>query len=215
VLLNGSVLGYIRRVNKTLEYEELASYPMTVPEIDSMVTGITQLVKNGIEELILFFYTRDWKEGETIWTPSSSRMDGLKKKYMSASQVVATPVDELREILMRKEVCMTSLLIDRPEDTLMAYQHSRRNNFFTRQGVDKAFGVREIAKRFDLSLNDSFGAGDTEMDNFLSEMGLAIVVGGAPLPYQGKHQTMRVADPLELGETIKQFALLAQSKSSR
>jgi hypothetical protein len=101
---------------------------------------------------------------------------------------------------------MMSLFIDRPEDTLMAYQHSKRNSFFTRKGVDKAYGLKEIAKHFKVDLAHSVGAGDTEMDTFLSEVGLAVIVGGAPLKFRGRTDTLRVANPIELGEFLSAMA---------
>ncbi len=213
VLLNGSVLGYIRRSGTGLEYEELAAFPLSESEIIAMLNGIRELVKAGIEDIILFYYSRDWRAGETIWTPKPDRIDALKAKYRSASTVAASPLDELQAKLLREEICMTSLLVDRPEDTLMAYQHSKLCSFFTHKGVDKASGIREIAARLNLSLLDSVGAGDTEMDSFLSEMGLAIIVGSARLPYRGKKDTLTVADPLELGEAISRLATMAQGIS--
>ena len=103
---------------------------------------------------------------------------------------------------------MMSLFIDRPEDTLMAYQHSKRNSFFTRKGVDKAYGLKEIAKQFKVSLADSVGAGDTEMDSFLSEVGLAVIVGGGDLRFRGKNDTLRVGNPSDLGELLTAMAEL-------
>ena len=202
ILLNGSVLGYIQKTAAGLEYEELAAFPMAWSEVENLLAGVDQLLASGVEKIILFYYSRDWRAGETIWTPSPSRIESLKKKYLSASHVFAGPVSMLRDKMRIEEICMASLLIDRPRDLLMAYQHSKPSSFFTRQGVDKAFGVREIASRLNLSLLDSFGAGDTQMDNFLTELGLALIVGKSRLPYEGRLQTVRVADPIELGEAI-------------
>lgn len=212
VLLNGSVLGYIKCESGKLEYEELAAFPLHADELRSLLTGIRQLIAAGIEDVLLFYYTRDWKSGETVWTPSEAKVPELQAKYVSASRVLSGSADLLQDWLSESEICMASLLINRPEDTLMAYQHSKRNSFFTRKGVDKASGIREIARRFDLSLLDSFGAGDTEMDTFLSEVGLAVIVGEAPLPYRGAVDTLRVDSPLELGEVIVHLAELAAHK---
>ena len=107
---------------------------------------------------------------------------------------------------------MTSLFIDRPEDTLMAYQHSKRNSFFTAGGVDKASGLRTLAARFNLDPGDSLGAGDTQMDTFLAEVGFAVIVGGAKLPFRGRRETIRVADPLMLGELIVTYAEMLKPK---
>src|SRR5688572_22730286 len=211
VLLNGSVLGYIKKESDKLIYEELAAFPMTKEEVDHLVSGIRQLTSAGINDVILFYYSRDWAAGETIWTPDESRVPALQKKYVSASRVLSGDIGMLEDWLSEVEVCMASLLIDRPEDTLMAYQHSKRNSFFTRKGVDKASGTREIAARFGLSLDDAVGAGDTEMDTFLSEVGLAIIVGGSVLPYRGKIDTLRVDGPADLGHVILRMAELERA----
>jgi len=211
VLLNGSVLGYIKKESDKLIYEELVAFPMTKDEVDHLVGGIRQLTSAGINDMILFYYSRDWAAGETIWTPDEARVPSLQKKYVSASRVLSGDIGMLEDWLSEVEVCMASLLIDRPEDTLMAYQHSKRNSFFTRKGVDKASGTRELARRFNLSLEDSVGAGDTEMDTFLSEVGLAIIVGGAVLPYRGKVDTMRVDSPGDLGNVILRMAELCRA----
>jgi hydroxymethylpyrimidine pyrophosphatase-like HAD family hydrolase len=215
VLLNGSVLGYIKRQNGKLIYEELAAFPMRREELRALVGGIRQLIAGGIDDMLLFFYTRDWTAGETVWTPKEAKVAGLQAKYVSAARVLSGSADLLEEWLSEGEVCMASLLIDRPEDTLMAYQHSKRNSFFTRKGIDKASGIREIGQRFGLSLADSFGAGDTEMDTFLSEVGLAVIVGDGALPFRGTVDTMRVDSPLELGEAILYLAGLLPSKDRR
>ena len=206
VLLNGSMLGYIKRQSDGLVYEELAAFPLHAEELQTLVGGIRQLLAAGIEDILLFYYTRDWKAGETLWTPSEAKVPALQRKYVSASRVLAGNAELLQQWLNESEICMASLLIDRPQDTLMAYQHSKRNSFFTRKGVDKASGLCEIAARFELSLVDSLAAGDTEMDVFLSIAGLAVIVGSAPLPYRGLVDTMRVDSPLELGELIMHLA---------
>ena len=113
---------------------------------------------------------------------------------------------------MRRDVCMTSLFIDRPEDKLMAYQHSKRNSFFTRKGVNKATGLIEVAARLNLSPSDGLGAGDTEMDTFLSTVGFAVIVGESKLSFRGKKETVRVSTPQELGELIHAYADLVDER---
>jgi len=206
VLLNGSVSGYIVRANGKLEYQELLSFPLKPAEIEKMLTGVAELLSAGISDVLLFFYTRNWREGESLWTPHPERIDSLKQKYQSASRVVSGSLAELRKELFRHEICMTCLFIDRPQDTLMAYQHSKRSSFFTAPGIDKGTGLRALGQRLGFSLDDSIGAGDTEMDSFLSEVGLAIIVGRSQLSYRGKRATVRVANPQELGDLILRFA---------
>jgi hydroxymethylpyrimidine pyrophosphatase-like HAD family hydrolase len=213
VLLNGSLLGQIRHVDSQLHFEELTASPMVVEEIQAMLEGIDQLLKAKIKEFLFFFYPRDWKKGETLWTPNRDKVTELKKKFVSASRVFSSSMDELRQELSSKEICMTSLFIDRPEDSLMAYQHSKRNNFFTATGVSKKSGLRAMAKRLGLNPVAALGAGDTEMDNFLSEVGLAVIVGQARLGFRGRLETIRVPTPLKLGELILSYAELLKGRA--
>lgn len=212
VLLNGSVLGYIRRGKDGLEYDELQSFPMTQEEVSLVVNGLEQLIHNGIQDVLLFYYTRNWRAGETLWTPQAHHIEDLRKRYRSASSVISTDVQRLRESLKYEDVCMMFIQIDRPKDKLMAYQHAEPEKFITHEGVDKAFGIRKIAEHFHLSLPDSFGAGDTVMDSFLSELGMAVIVGDSELPYRGKIETARVRSPIELGDVIIAVGQLVKQK---
>jgi len=205
VLLNGSALGYIKCARGELHYEELAAHPLSREEIKAMTEGVAQLTNAGIEDVIFFFYSRDWQEGETLWTPKAEKVPELRKKFISASRVISGSAEQLAEELSRREICMASLFIDHPEDALMAYQHSKRSSFFTTKGVNKASGMREVATKLGLSAADALGAGDTEMDTFLSEVGFAVIVGEAKLPFRGRRDTVRVATPLELGELIMAY----------
>jgi hydroxymethylpyrimidine pyrophosphatase-like HAD family hydrolase len=210
VLLNGSILGYIKCTDQKLHYEEIAAFPLQAAEITKILEGLTQLTKAGIDEVLFFFYSRDWQEGETLWTPNPAKVERLRKKFVSASRVISGSTERLGEELLRREICMTSLFIDRPEDTLMAYQHSKRNSFFTATGVNKASGLRALAAQLKLDPAEALGAGDTEMDTFLAEVGFAVIVGNAKLSFQGRKQTIRVATPQELGELILAYADLLQ-----
>jgi hydroxymethylpyrimidine pyrophosphatase-like HAD family hydrolase len=212
VLLNGALLGYIHKGEYGLEYDELAAYPMDSNEIRSFVEGVRELVESGIHDLVIFYYPRDWKTGEVVWTPEEEKMEHLEEKYPSASEVISCEINALRERLEDSEVCMALLLVDRPEDKLMAYQHSKRSSFFTHEGVDKAYGMRQLGDRLDLSLKDSIGAGDTEMDIFLKELGFAIFVGNPQLSYRGIVNTVAVKDPRELGDLISIAGDAAQRK---
>src|ERR1043166_9865238 len=106
VLLNGSVLGYVKCEDGELHYDEIAAYPLSSSEIKAMLEGINQLTKSGIDDLLLFFYSRDWREGETLWTPCAEKVQGLKQKYVSASKVFSCSPNELSEELLKREICM-------------------------------------------------------------------------------------------------------------
>ena len=214
VLLNGSVLGYIKCVEDKLHYEEIAVFPMSRQELQTVLDGISELLKAGIDDVLLFTYSRDWKEGESLWTPREKKIPALKKKFVSASRITSGSFDTLAANLLKREICMATLFIDRPEDTLMAYQHTRRNNFFTAKGVNKSSGLRVIADRLNLAPEHALGAGDTEMDVFLTEVGFAVIVGNSRLSFRGLKQTIRVSTPLELGDLILSFATLLKSKAA-
>src|SRR5205823_6108850 len=95
-----------------------------------------------------------------------------------------------------------------PHDTLMAYQHTKRSNFFSHQGVDKLSGSWALAEALKIDLKHSVGAGDTEMDKFLSGVGLAVLVGRIDLEFRGLFQTVRLKDSFELGDFLFRMAAL-------
>ncbi|MDQ2933243.1 MAG: HAD hydrolase family protein [bacterium] len=215
VLLNGSMCGYIEKDHfGRLEFTELESFPLSESEIDFVIKEIKYLCNENVRGILLFFYPRDWKSGEIIWTPDADQVQTLKEKYTSASNVISTKLAELEIILKTDEICMIFRHIETPQDHLMAYQHSGRSMFVTRKGVDKAFGAKQIAKKLNkpIDLKQSLGAGDTTMDTFLNEMAFDVHVGTNVLPFQGSFCTVMVKDPLELGEILFAFADFAKSK---
>src|SRR5262245_9430283 len=62
VLLNGSVLGYIKSDDDHLHYEEIVAYPLNHTELAMVLESLTQLEQTGVDDLLLFFYSRDWRE---------------------------------------------------------------------------------------------------------------------------------------------------------
>jgi hydroxymethylpyrimidine pyrophosphatase-like HAD family hydrolase len=94
---------------------------------------------------------------------------------------------------------MIFLLIDAPEDQLMAYQHTQRSNFITHAGINKLQGAIKLAQILNFDLSQSLGAGDTPMDTFLSGVGLAVIVGGLELDLRGLTNTIRLSSSTELG----------------
>jgi hydroxymethylpyrimidine pyrophosphatase-like HAD family hydrolase len=203
VSMNGSQLGFITRDEKEeLCFEELKAFPLSPPEIDSVLTGVDALLDDNIREVLLFYYPRDWRMGEIIWTPVAEKVDHVKEKYTSASSVVAVKPEKLSELLHAEEICMIFLLIERPADDLMAYQHSRPSSFFTTKGVDKLSGSAAMAELLKFDLQDSIGSGDTQMDNFLDGVGLSIHVGPHELEFRGSLQTIRLANSFELGDAL-------------
>src|SRR3954464_13295151 len=51
VLLNGSVLGYIKANDSQLHYEEIAAYPLSQAEIARALNGVAELTAAGIEDV--------------------------------------------------------------------------------------------------------------------------------------------------------------------
>jgi hypothetical protein len=136
------------------------------------------------------------------------------EKYESASRITVMPIEELKKNLIESEACMIFVLVDRPKDRLMAYQHQEPSSFFTSLGVDKSFGLREFSKILGISLTDSMGAGNTAMDNFMSLVGLAVIVGHEKLPWSGLQETVSVHDPIELGELMTFLAEKAKDRTN-
>jgi hydroxymethylpyrimidine pyrophosphatase-like HAD family hydrolase len=212
VTLNGSLTGYVEMLESgEMSFSEIDAFPLEREAIDRVVDRVGQYVEGGLKDLLLFYYPRDWRVGEVIWTPLPEKVLQVKEKYVSASSVTAVTTEKLRQQLKAEEICMIFLLIDAPEEQLMAYQHAERSSFLSRQGVDKLFGAQQIARRVGFDLSHSIGAGDTEMDRFLAGVGLAVLVGGLPLPFHGAHGTVRLADSGELGDFL--FAAAGKVKA--
>ena len=156
VSLYGSQIGFVTRDEKgELCFEELDAFPLAAVEIDEVLEGVQGLLEGGVRDVLLFYYPRDWRMGEIIWTPVAEKVIHVKEKYTSASSVTAVELEKLREQLHAEEICMIFLLIEIPQDQLMAYQHTNRNNFFTRKGVDKYahLAMPEEIKENDYNLN--------------------------------------------------------------
>jgi hydroxymethylpyrimidine pyrophosphatase-like HAD family hydrolase len=212
VALNGSLIGHVFVDERDqLAFREVDAFVLTAAEIDEMLAGVDGMLRDGVRDLLVFFYPRDWTTGERIWTPDPARVEALRAKYVSAAEVLATPFPDLRAALLAVPVCMVFLLIDLPQDRLMAYQHTKRSNFITHKGVDKLHGAREMVARLGFDLGHCIGAGDSELDTFLQGVGFAAIVGSAPLEFKGRAATVRLADSLEFGELLFNAAELAET----
>ena len=214
VTLNGSLLGLVKKTEEDeLVFEESAAFPLTEDEILEALKGVKGLLDGGIKSVLVFYYPRDWRIGEVIWTPVPENTTAVKEKYLSASAVTAVEFPKLQEQMLAEEVCMIFLLIEAPEDQLMAYQHTKRSNFITHKGVDKLFGARAMADLLKCDLRDSLGAGDTELDTFLAGVGLALLVGNNQLSFRGLVETIKLNNSAELGSLLFRAAELAANKT--
>jgi hydroxymethylpyrimidine pyrophosphatase-like HAD family hydrolase len=210
VTLNGSLAGFVKKSEADeLVFEEAVAFPLSAGEITEALKGVKGILNGGIKNILVFYYPRDWRVGEVIWTPIPENIIAVKEKYASASAVTAVEFPKLQEQMLAEDICMIFLLIDAPEDQLMAYQHTRRSNFITHHGVDKLFGARAMADLLKCDLRSSLGAGDTELDNFLSGVGLALLVGNNELPFRGLVETIKLRDSLELGAVLFRAAEFA------
>jgi hydroxymethylpyrimidine pyrophosphatase-like HAD family hydrolase len=212
VSLNGSLIGSVKQSSDDeLLFEELGAFPLTAEEIKEVLEGVERLLQNNIKDLLIFYYPRDWRIGEVIWTPVPEKVIPIKEKYVSASAVTAIEFSKLKQEMTSQEICMIFLLIHVPQDTLMAYQHTKRSSFFTHKGVDKLYGAKKLAAKIGIDLEHSMGAGDTELDRFLIGVGLAVIVGNPNLDYKGIVDTVRLNNSFEFGELLFRMAELQQS----
>ena len=199
VSLNGAQIGYLEERAETVSFREIVAFPLSRSDIEEVLEGVAGLLEGGIDDILLFFYSRDWTRGECIWTPKEGRAAAARERYRSASEIFCAPLEALRQRLMGDEICMMMLLVNAEDDRLMAYQHVKRSSFVTRAGIDKKFGAETLASLLEQDLTQSIGAGDTPMDSFLAATGLAVQVGGRAMEHKGLHATVSVPDSIGLG----------------
>ncbi len=208
VSLNGAQLGHLVLCGDDVVFREAEAYPLTHAEIDAALDPVGDLLAAHLRDVLVFYYPRDWRMGEIIWTPVPERVLPVREKYRSASAVTAVDFAKLRDQMHGEEVCLVFVLIDAPHDRLMAYQHADRRSFTTSAGVDKLSGARRMAELVGADLAHSIAAGDTPMDCFLAGAGLAVTVGDADLPYRGLIDSVRVRDPFAFGAMLYRVAEL-------
>ena len=214
VTLNGSLMGFIKKTSEgELAFDEAAAFPLTPNEIKKR-SQACKGCSTGNKNVLVFYYPRDWRIGEVIWTPVPENIIAVKEKYLSASSVTAVEFPKLQDQMLAEDVCMIFLLIDAPEDQLMAYQHTKRSNFITHKGVDKLYGAHTMADVLGCQLPQSLGAGDTELDNFLDGVGLALIVGNNELKFRGQVETIRLTNSHELGGLLFRAAELIAGKKA-
>ena len=207
VSLKGSLIGRIVAAESgELAFEEIRAFTLTAQELSEVLSGVRGLCEQGVQDLLVFFYPRDWRQGELIWTPDPQRVAHVQAKYLSASRVFSGSVESLAAALHAQPQCMVFLLIDAPEDRLMAYQHTQRTRFVTHRGIDKRQGALSLASALGISLADSVGAGDAETDTFLDEVGFAVIVGNQDVGFKGRHDTVRLPDAPAFGELLLAIA---------
>jgi hydroxymethylpyrimidine pyrophosphatase-like HAD family hydrolase len=210
VTLNGSLTGFVKKSGAgELIFEEAAVFPLNAGEITEAINGVRRILEAGIDNVLVFYYPRNWRSGEVIWTPVPENVRAVKEKFTSASAVMALELQQLQDQLLAEDICMIFIFINMPEDQLMAYQHTKRITCITHKGVDKLSGARAMSELLHSDLRHSLGAGDAELDTFLAGVGLALLVGNIELPFRGLVDTIRLKDSMELGSVLFRAAELA------
>jgi hypothetical protein len=204
VSMKGSQIGrVVRDAAGETSFEEWHAEPLSAAEIGEVMVGVEGMVADGVRDLLVFHYPRDWRHGEQIWTPAPDHVEAVAAKYRSATRVFSSDVRALSDALLSHDMCMIFLLIDLPEDRRMAYQHTQRASFFTHAGVNKRTGAQAMARHLGIDLAASIGAGAAPPDDFLDAVGFAIIVGdNAEVDYKGLAHTVRVPGIAEFGQLL-------------
>jgi len=70
-----------------------------------------------------------------------------------------------------------------------------------------------MAELLHCDMHDCLGAGDAELDTFLSGVGLAVIVGSNQLSFRGLVETIKLDNSMELGALLFRAAELAAHKT--
>jgi hydroxymethylpyrimidine pyrophosphatase-like HAD family hydrolase len=207
VALNGSLVGYLRPEEGALAtFREIAAYPVLRTDIDAVLAAAARSLDAGQDDLVVLFHSRDWTAGERIWTPSSARIDAVRRRFPGTGEVIVSDLDELERHLRAQEICMMLLLEGAAGERPAAFRRSAASCFVTRPGVDKRFGALALAEIMAMDLAHSIGAGDSPIDTFLTAVGFAVQVGGQDLGYRGTAGALRMPDPPALGRLLLDVA---------
>jgi hydroxymethylpyrimidine pyrophosphatase-like HAD family hydrolase len=212
VLMNGSQLGFITDAGEgKFGYEEITSFPLNEEEINNLLQIVNDFLKDCGKQLIGVLLPKRLEAWRNYLDTGKRKDTEIQNKYRSASTVFSGELSQLEDELKRQDICMIFLLIDIPQDKLMAYQHTKKSSFFTHTGVDKRSGSEYIAEHLGFELNHSLGAGDSEMDTFLTAVGQAVHVGNPYLKYEGLLPSIRLESSKELGDLLFQLAAMQRT----
>lgn len=206
VSLNGSQSGYIHKEKSGFTFEEVNAFPLSEKEIRHLVKDVDGILNNGRSALV-FYYPRDWKKGEIIWTPQKDKVPEMKDKYRSASKVYSSDLETLKEHLLAEEICMVFLLPVEVEAG-SPFQHTDHKDFYSHLNVDKLYGAKKFMSHLGLKIDHFIGAGDTPMDVFLKEVGLVLKVGNLNLNFDCASEVIELQQIADIGEV---FTAVAES----
>ncbi len=224
VALQGSLVGHVvARDDGSPGFDELAAWPLAGDEIDELMAGVQGLVDDGVGDLLLRFCPRDWRLGESVWTPDPRRVPWLRQRHREAREVFACGVAELHERLGAQPVCLLHLRIDddadRSADDITGRGDRRhapgagrprspdaaRSSVHVHAGVSGRQGVALLARQHGVDVAQSIGVGSSVLDDFLGDVGFAIHLGRRSALPDGVWHTTRVADPPELGALLRRL----------
>ena len=84
VSLKGSQIGrVVTSASGETSFEEWHAEILTATEVGEVLTGIDGMLDDGVSDLLVFSYPRDWRRGEIIWTPDPTRVDAVRRKYLA------------------------------------------------------------------------------------------------------------------------------------
>src|SRR5688572_10340278 len=113
VSLNGSVIGLLAPtdVGETT-FDELVAFPLSAEQLEEVAVRLDTFLSGGVDDIVVFHYPRDWRQGELVWTPRADRVAALREKYASATEVRAGSHGGLQAALMRCGACMMYVVVE-------------------------------------------------------------------------------------------------------
>jgi hypothetical protein len=212
VSLNGSQTGYIHKDEKSgFTFEEIESFPLREKELARFIADLDGILSTDGSPLV-FYYPRNWQKGEIIWTPDAGRVNEIKDRYRSASQVYGGDVRKLQDHLGAEDINMIFLLPG--TDPSNAPQFTGFKDFYSGQHVNKLTGAKKMIHHLGRKIDHFIGAGDTPMDVFLKEVGLVLKVGTLNLDFDCKSEVLQIDRLEEIGEAFTELAMSFQGTKS-
>ena len=80
--MKGSQIGrVVTSASGATAFEEWHAETLSAAEIAEVLIGVEGIVADGVDDLLVFSYPRDWTQGERIWTPNPRRVEAARAKY--------------------------------------------------------------------------------------------------------------------------------------
>lgn len=211
VSLNGSQTGFVHKEKSGFTFEETDAFPLKNKDITTFISDLNNVLKDGGKPIV-FYYPRDWKKGEIIWTPDKGLVKEMKEKYRSASHVYGADIQKLHEDLNAEDISMIFLLPGADPDNSARFTGFK--DFYSHHNVDKLYGAKKMISQLGRKIDHFIGAGDTPMDVFLKEVGLVLKVGTMNLNFDCKSTVLQIDRLDEIGEVFTELSLICQPSKS-